>query len=83
MPTVSVLTLGVIPTSEFVCVLPFLDGDVSVTQRVILVRAKEGPMSSGVGEILYYLAPKCLYSGEYKRVSLRVLCPSQWWWWYV
>jgi len=37
---------GVSPTSEFVCVLPFPNGDARVTQRFILVRAKEGPMSS-------------------------------------
>jgi len=34
------------------------------TQRFILVQAREGPTSSG-GEFLYYLAPKCLYRGEY------------------
>ena len=44
---------------------PFLDGYARVTQGLILVRAKEGPMSSG-GESVYYLAPKCLYRGEYK-----------------
>ena len=38
------------------------------TQRFILVRAREGPTSSGGrGKSLYYLAPKCLYRGEYKR----------------
>jgi len=67
--------------SEFVCVLPFPNGDARVTQRFILVRAEEGPTSSE-GEILYCLAPKFLYRGEYKRVLLRVLSPS-WWWWYV
>jgi len=28
------------------------------------------------GENLYYLAPKCLYRGEYKRVWMCVLSPS-------
>jgi len=37
------------------------------TQRFILVRVREGPTSSEGGESLYYLAPKCLYRGEYKR----------------
>ena len=44
---VGVLTSGVTPTSEFVCVLPFLDGDARMTQRFILVWAREGPTSSG------------------------------------
>jgi hypothetical protein len=46
----SVLTLGVTPTSEFVYVFPFLDGDARMTQRFILVR--EGPTSSGGGDLL-------------------------------
>ena len=29
-----------------------------------------------VGESVYYLAPKCLYKGEYKWIQLRVLSPS-------
>ena len=29
---------------------------------------------------MYYLAPKCLYRGEYKRMLLRVLNPSWLWW---
>jgi hypothetical protein len=33
------------------------------TQRFILVRAKEGPTSSGEGGVLYFLAPKCLRRG--------------------
>jgi len=44
---------------------PFLDGYARVTQRFILVRAKEGPTSSG-GKSVNYLAPKFLYMGEYK-----------------
>ena len=28
---------------------------------------------------MYYLAPKCLYRGEYKRIQLRVLSPSRMW----
>ena len=69
---------GVTPTSEFICVLPFLDGDARMTQRFILVRAREGPTSNR-GKTLYYLAPKCLYRGEYKWMWLRVLSPSRWW----
>jgi len=26
---------------------------------------------------MYYLAPKCLYRGEYKQIQLRVLSPSR------
>jgi len=44
---VGVLTPGVTPTSEFVCVLSFLYGYARMTQGFILVWAKEGPMSSG------------------------------------
>jgi len=62
-----------------VCVLPFPDGDIRMTQRFILVRTREGLTSSG-GETLYYLAPKCLYRGEYKWMWPRVLSPSRWWW---
>jgi len=29
---------------------------------------------------LYYLAPKCLYRGEYKWMRPRVLSPCRWWW---
>ena len=61
------------------CVLPFPDGDTRMTQRFILVRAREGPTSSEGGETLYYLAPKCLYRGEYKWMWPRVLSPSRWW----
>jgi len=64
--------------SEFVCVLPFSDGDTRMTQRFILVWAKEGPMSSGRAT-LYYLASKCLYRGECKRMWPRVLSHSRWW----
>jgi len=59
-PTVGVLTSGVTPTSEFVCMFSFPNGDARWTQGFILVQAKEGPTSSW-GESLYYLAPKCLY----------------------
>ena len=57
------------------CVFSFSDGDARWTQGFILVRAKEGPTSSG-GASLYYLAPKCLYRGEYKKDSIRVLSPE-------
>jgi soluble cytochrome b562 len=40
---------GVTPTSEFVCVLPFPDGDARRHKDFILVRAREGPTSSGGG----------------------------------
>ena len=56
---------GVTLTSKFVCVLPFPDGDARrhkdlswFGQEKALRLAEEGS--------LYYLAPKCLYRGEYK-----------------
>jgi len=61
-----------------VCVLSFPDGYARMTLVFILVQAKEGLMSSG-GESIYYLAPKCLYRGGYKRIQLRVLSPSRLW----
>jgi hypothetical protein len=43
--------------------VPNLDGDAKRIHRgFILVRAKEGPTSSG-GGVLYFLAPKCLRRG--------------------
>ena len=76
-PTVGVLPPGgVTPTSKLVCVFPVPDGDARMIQRFILVRAKEGPTSSG-GDVFYYLAPKCLYRGEYRRVLLRILSPRR------
>jgi len=65
---------GVTPTSKLVCVFPLPDGDARKTQRFILVRVGEGPTSSG-GDVFYYVAPKCLYRGEYKPVSLKILSP--------
>jgi len=56
---------GVTPTSETSACPPFQMVMQEKTQRFILVRAREGPTSSGE-ERLYYLAPKCLYRGEYK-----------------
>jgi len=57
---------GVTPTSEFVCVFPFPDGDAKrhkdlswSGQEKALRPAREGS--------LYYFAPKCLYRGEYKH----------------
>jgi hypothetical protein len=51
------------PTSEFVLRVPNLDGDAKrIHGEFILVRAKEGPTSSR-GEVLYFLAPKCLRRG--------------------
>jgi hypothetical protein len=49
---VGVLTRGVTPMSEFVCVFPLPNGDARMTQRFILVRAREGPTSSGGGDLL-------------------------------
>jgi len=49
---VGVLTPGVIPTSEFVCMFSFSDGYARWTQGFILVRAKEGPTSSGGREFV-------------------------------
>jgi len=46
-PTVGVLTQGVTPMSEFMCVFSFPDGDAIWTQGFILVLAREGPTSSG------------------------------------
>jgi hypothetical protein len=44
------------------CVSPNLDGDAKrIHGGFILVRAKEGPTSSG--GVLYFLAPKCLRRG--------------------
>ena len=53
---------------KLMCVLLFPDGGARKTQRFIMVWAREGPTSSG-GRCFYYLAPKCLYRGEYKSVS--------------
>jgi len=36
-----------VASDKLVCVSPFLDGDARKTQRFILVRAREGPTSSG------------------------------------
>ena len=42
---------GGTPTSEFMCMFHLPDGDARMTQRFILVRAKEGPTSSGGGDL--------------------------------
>jgi hypothetical protein len=39
-------------TSEFVCVLPLLDGDARRTHMIYPSLGKEGPTSNGVGEIV-------------------------------
>jgi hypothetical protein len=65
-PTVVVRALGgPKPMSEFVLCVPNLDGDAKrIHEGFILVRAKEGPTSSvRGGEVLYFLAPKCLHRG--------------------
>ena len=40
---------------------------------------KKALRPAGRGESVYYLAPKCLYMGEYKWIKLRVLSPSWLW----
>ena len=57
---------GVTPTSKFVCVFPFPDGDAR-RHRDLSWFGQEKALRPAGGESLYYLAPKCLYSGEYKR----------------
>jgi len=57
---------GPTPTSEFVCVLPLPDGDATRTQTIYLGSGKEGPTSSGVGEIVL----SCTEArGEYKQME--------------
>jgi len=57
---------GVTPTSKFVCVLPFLDGDARRHRDLSWFGQEKALRPAGEGS-LYYLAPKCLYRGEYKR----------------
>ena len=57
---------GVTPTSKFVCVLPFPDGDAR-RHRDLSWFGQEKALRPAGGESLYYLAPKCLYRREYKR----------------
>jgi len=57
---------GVIPTSKFVCVLPFPDGDARRHKDLSWFGHEKALRPAGEGS-LYYLAPKCLYRGEYKR----------------
>ena len=57
---------GVTPTSKFVCVLPFPDGDARRHTDLSWFGQEKALRPAG-GESLYYLAPKCLYRGEYKR----------------
>jgi len=59
---------GVTPTSKTSACSPFQMVMQEKTQRFILVQAIEGPTSSGGERCFYYLAPKCLYRGEYKSV---------------
>ena len=76
-PTVGVFPPGVTPTSKFVCVLPFPDGDAR-RHRDLSWFGQEKALRPAGGESLYYLAPKCLYRGEYKRgmkcVALLRMC---------
>jgi hypothetical protein len=51
-------------TSEFVMRAPYSGWWCKENTRgFILVRAKEGPTSSGERRVLYFLAPKCLCRG--------------------
>jgi len=57
---------GITPTSKFVCVLPFPDGDARRHKDLSWFGREKALRPAGEGS-LYYLAPKCLYRGEYKR----------------
>ena len=57
----------VTPTSKFVCVLPFPDGDAR-RHKDLSWFGQEKALRPAGEESLYYLAPKCLYKGEYKCV---------------
>ena len=56
---------GVTPTSKFVYVLRFPDGD--ARRHGDLSWFGQEKALRPAGGSLYYLAPKCLYRGEYKR----------------
>jgi len=56
---------GVSPTSKFVCVLPFPDGDARRHKDLSWFGQEKALRPAGEGN-LYYLAHKCLYRGEYK-----------------
>ena len=58
---------GVTLTSKFVCVLPFPDGDAR-RHKDLSWFGQEKALRPVGEESLYYLAPKCLYRGEYKCV---------------
>ena len=45
--------------------------------RVYPGSGKRRPYVQQGGESLYYLAPKCLYRGEYKKDLMRVLSPRR------
>ena len=65
-PSVGVFPTGVTPTSKFVCVLPFRDGDAR-RHRDLSGFGQEKALRPAGERDLYYLAPKCLYRGEYRR----------------
>ena len=56
---------GVTLTNEFVCMLPFPDGDAK--RQDLSWFGQEKALRPAGEESLYYSAPKCLYRGEYKR----------------
>ena len=57
---------GVTPTSKFVCMLSFPDGDARRHRDLSWFGQEKALRPAGEGS-LYYLAPKCLYRGKYKR----------------
>jgi len=66
MHACSLFPRGVTPTSKFVCVLPFPDGDAKRHKDLSWFGQQKALRLAGA-ESLYYFAPKCLYRGEYKR----------------
>jgi len=57
---------GVTTMSKLVCVLPFPDGDARRHKDLSWFGQEKALRPAGEGSF-YYLAPKCLYRGEYKR----------------
>jgi len=53
--------------SKLICVLPFLDGDARRHKDLSWFGQEKALRPAGEGSF-YYLAPKCLYRGEYKCV---------------
>jgi len=53
-PTVGVFSTGVTPTSEFVCVLPFPDGDAKRHKGLSLFGQEKAQRPAGGGELLLF-----------------------------